>query len=221
MSFIQRDLERPAEQEQREAAHSRRLGLWLLAGAATAVLLLWWWTGPDAEAPGSGTQHPAVGRSLTYLALAPLTGTTQPVGLDDLAGKVTVINFWGPWCGYCLLEFPELVELEAHYRERPDFQFLSVASNPDPQDMSGLEGSVREVLRRQRAEFPTYRDPGGQTTLELIALAGLQHAFGYPATVLLGRDRTIRGLWIGYRSGDIRRLRQAIEAELRRNGSHS
>jgi thiol-disulfide isomerase/thioredoxin len=206
--------------DQSEAGRPGRRWLWLLAAAAVLFLVVWL-AGGDEELEGMGTRHPAVGRTLNGLDLVPLTGTTRPVRLEDLDGKVTVINFWGPWCGYCLLELPELAELEAHYRERPDFLFLSVASNPDPQDSRGLEASVKEVLRRQGADFPTYRDPGGQTTLQLIATAGLQRQFGYPATVLVGRDRTIRGLWIGYRNGDVRRLRLAIEAELMRTPSTS
>lgn len=201
-------------------ARPRRLWRWLLFAVAAGMLLRVWLAGHNNEAEGNGTRHPAVGRPLTALELVPLTGTTRPVGLEDLQEKVTVINFWGPWCGYCLLELPELAELEAHYRGRPDFLFLSVASNPDPQDSTGLAASVREVLRRQGADFPTYLDPGGRTTQKLIEAAGLD-GFGFPTTVLVGRDRTIRGVWIGYRSGDIRRLRLAVEAELMRTPSTS
>jgi thiol-disulfide isomerase/thioredoxin len=197
-----------------------RLRRWLLFAVVAALLLVVGLLRRDEEAEGNGTRHSAVGRPLTALELVPLTGTTRPVALEDLDGKVTVINFWGPWCGYCLLELPELAELEAHFRGRADFLFLSVASNPDPQDATGLAASVREVLRRQGAEFPTYRDPGGQTMRKLIEAAGLD-GFGFPTTVLVGRDRTIRGLWTGYRSGDIRRLRLAIEAELVRTHSTS
>jgi hypothetical protein len=99
--------------------------------------------------------------------------------------------------------------------------FLSVASNPDPWDTTGLATSVQEVLRRHRAEFPVYRDPGGQVARQLIAAAGGNLPLGFPTTVLVGPDRTIRGLWVGYRNGDIRRLRLAIEAELRRRSSTS
>jgi thiol-disulfide isomerase/thioredoxin len=202
-------------------APPRRLWRWLLVAVGVALLLGLWLAGRDDEADGNGTRHPAVGHALTALELVPLVGTSQTISLADLDGKVAVINLWGPWCGYCLLEFPELVELEAHYRQRPEFMFLSVASNPDPWDTTGLATSVQEVLRRHRAEFPVYRDPGGQVARQLIAAAGGNFPLGFPTTVLVGPDRTIRGLWVGYRNGDIRRLRLAIEAELRRRSSTS
>lgn len=219
MTLSEGHVDVPAEPS--DAGRPRRLWLWLMVAVAAALLVRVWLASRDGEMEGSGTRHPAVGRRLTGLELVPLTGTTQPLTLEDLGGKVTLINFWGPWCGYCLLELPELAELEAHYRERSDFLFLSVASNPDPHDPTGLEASVHETLRRHGAEFPTYRDPGGQTLRMLMTSAGLGPPLGFPTTVLVGRDRTIRGLWIGYRRGDVRRMQLAIEAELRRTPSDS
>jgi hypothetical protein len=47
----------------------------------------------------------------------------------------------------------------------------------------------------------------------LVQAAKLE-GFGYPATVVLGRDGAIRGLWIGYTPGDETAVRQAIEKSL-------
>ena len=41
---------------------------------------------------------------------------------------MTLVNFWGPWCPACGIEFPHLVELEEHFRTDPNFQFLSVST---------------------------------------------------------------------------------------------
>jgi thiol-disulfide isomerase/thioredoxin len=185
---------------------------WLLLIVALVVMLLVrvaFQRPPEAR----GDHHPAVGTKLTTLQLLPLTGDAQPVSEADLTGKVTLINFWGTWCGPCLVEFPHLVELVNHFRDQADFQFLSVSSNSDPYDEEGLAESTAQFLKQQQADFPTYRDPRGQSTMALVQAAKLD-GFGYPATVVLGRDGAIRGLWIGYTPGDEKAVRQVLEKAL-------
>jgi thiol-disulfide isomerase/thioredoxin len=160
-----------------------------------------------------GERHPAVGTKLPTFQLEPLTGEVRPASAADLAGKVTLVNFWGPWCGACVVEFPHLVEIEQHFRTKPGFQFFSVSSNFDPRDEQGLAESTEAFLKQQQADFPTYRDPQGATTISLVKAAEIEN-FGFPATVVFGRGGAIRGLWIGYVPGDELAVRKAIDAAL-------
>jgi thiol-disulfide isomerase/thioredoxin len=176
---------------------------------------------PDFTEPEQrGEHHPAAGTKLTRFHLEPLTGESREVSIGDLDDKVTLINFWGPWCGACVIEFPHLVELEKHFRSQPGFQFLSISSNYNPADETDLAENTERFLKQQQAEFPAYRDPQGQTTIALIQAAKIE-SFGYPATVLLGKGGVIRGVWIGYVPGDETALRQAIEKSLQANGNKS
>ena len=207
-----------AEQEQLPRQRSSpRLWLWLTLLAALVMATAWRIFGPHTpEEEGNGRKHPAVGTKFTAVTLEPLTGGSQPIGEADLAGKVTLINFWGTWCGPCRIEFPHLVELEEHFHSRADFQFLSVSSPGTPAGEATLRADTEHFLREQRATFRTFSDPEDKTKLALVAAARLDH-FGFPTTVLIGQDGTIRGLWDGYRPGDERHLERAIEAALRGN----
>ena len=161
--------------------------------------------------------HPAVGHRLERLHLEPLIGTDQPLSLGDLAGKVTLINVWGTWCGPCIIEFPHLKELAEHFRSEPDFRFVSISSSggPGPDD-ADLAANTEAFLREQQADFPAYADPLRETCNEIARVAGVA-GVPYPTTLILGRDGKVRALWFGYRDGLTTEMRDVIDAALREN----
>jgi thiol-disulfide isomerase/thioredoxin len=186
-----------------------------LAGLLALVLIFWKAKGPAIEI-ADGVKHPAVGQTLETFELQPLTGDPPPLGSADLAGQVTLINFWGPWCGPCQAEFPELYDLAQHLSDKPDFRFASVSCSGQlgSNELEGAE-STEQFLREQQATLSTYRDAQAVTRLALER-TGIVQNFAYPTTLLIGRDGTIRGLWEGYREGVVDDMLAATLAELKR-----
>src|SRR5687768_1388213 len=92
----------------------------LLVGLAVVMIVR---AGMTPKAEDLGEQHPAVGQRLTTFHLEPLTGDGRVVEIGDLTAKATLVNFWGPWCSACVVEFPHLVELEQHFRAESGFRF--------------------------------------------------------------------------------------------------
>jgi thiol-disulfide isomerase/thioredoxin len=106
----------------------------------------------SALAMAAGWQSdPAVGTRLTAQSSA-MTGNPPPVSLAELQDKVTLINFWGPWCGYCVVEFRTWSTRTALSRRAgvPVLWYPLI----DPPDEQGLLESTEEFLKQQRMSFP-------------------------------------------------------------------
>jgi len=205
-------------QEPPSPASHARVVLWLLLAVVLVALVMWRVYWPRTGRERNGSAHPAAGRKLNRLSLQPLTGKAKGVTADDLKGKVTLINYWGPWCGPCRIEFPHLYELRQSLRQQPAAQIVSVscsvyegAEDNAPDEIKATE----EFLREQNADMPTYFDPFFKSRRPLLETASLRE-FAYPTTVILDRSGTIRGLWQGYIPGDelaMHRLMKELVAE--------
>jgi cytochrome c biogenesis protein CcmG/thiol:disulfide interchange protein DsbE len=191
-----------------------RLAFIVLVGAAL-VLAVVAWRQQGEQGRGVGKKHPLVGKPYLPMELPPLTAKKY-VREADLKGKVVLVNFWGWWCGPCQIEFPHLMELEKGLRDNADFRFISVACSGERGEETDdeLRDRTAALLTERRANIPTYIDPWQAEQRHIAGLAG-QELFGYPLTVVIGRDGKIRGVWPGYLRGDELAMRAVIDEALK------
>ena len=173
----------------------------VVAGSLAALFVLPGLIQGPLDLDGRG----AVGRRLPDLRLQPLTGTDQPVALEDLAGQVAVVNFWGTWCPPCRMELPHIARLQETFGDRPDFRLLAVSCGPGgEEDLEELRANTAATLRQSGIEMPTYADPGFVTRR---AFDAVDEFSVYPTTFVMDRQGVIRGVWVKFD----RRMPPAIE----------
>jgi len=64
--------------------------------------------------------------------------------------KLRLINVWATWCGPCVIEFPDLVDLHRQFRKR-EFEVISVSM-----DLPNKQRQVEGFLAKQHASMTNY-----------------------------------------------------------------
>lgn len=125
----------------------------------------------------------------------------QAVALEQLKGKVTVVNFWATWCPPCRREIPDLVAAQKQYHERGVI-FLGIAVE-DNREL------VQEFARSYNINYPLVS--GKEQGIALLQKLGNQIA-GLPFTLVLDAQGRIITSRRGQMSAS--RLEQALQAAL-------
>jgi thiol-disulfide isomerase/thioredoxin len=149
-----------------------RAGRLLAAGALALV------------ASASGAQEPSRfvpwTRETPPLALKDVSGRT--INLEDLRGKVVLVNFWATWCEPCREEMPSMLALQRRFAGQP-LEVLAV-------NYGESASRVKEFLARERLPLTTLLDPGQQA-------ARAWRVRVLPGSFLVGRDGRVRFSVIG------------------------
>lgn len=182
------------------AAKDRQGAKWgvLLVLPVVLVALVVAYVGIKKQQPPTGIEK---GNAAPTFNLARYSGGT--VSLEDLRGKVVMLNFWATWCVPCVAEMPSLTGVARDY-ESKGFVFLAINLD-EPQ-----------TAREQVGLFVAQVAPGLAQSV-VFADASSTVAYGVedlPTTYLIGRNGRILTSHIGYVSQSL--LRKEIESALGR-----
>ncbi|MBI1367115.1 MAG: redoxin domain-containing protein [Planctomycetes bacterium] len=129
----------------------------------------------------------------------------HPVRLSDFRGRVVLVNFWATWCGPCIAEVPDLIEL--NQRRGDDLVVLGVAVDAVPHDHAHRPGDahdeaaererhvqqVRRIVKQYGINYPVLIDDTG------VASAAYR-AEGVPVSVWFDAEGRIARRLTGPRS---------------------
>lgn len=157
------------------------------------------------------SRPPVIGKKLAPLPIAPISNlAAAPLALE---GRVTLLNFWGTWCGPCRRELPGLARMATGLADDRRFQLVAVSvsggGGERPEDLAAETGAF---LFGQKLPISAYVFPDPLAADLLSMTLGLQ---AVPATYLIGADATVRRVWIGYRPQDEADMAAAIVSVLK------
>jgi thiol-disulfide isomerase/thioredoxin len=106
----------------------------------------------------------------------------QRVAVQDLRGRVVLLDFWATWCAPCLAEIPTIREVQRRFGDRVAIVGVSV----DVQDRA----SFIRWLRRQEIDWPQVFDGRGWTSPTVMPFELTR----VPFSVIVGTNGRVVGV---------------------------
>ena len=121
------------------------------------------------------------------------------VRLSQLKGNVVLMNVWATWCGPCKLELPIVQRMYDRYSDR---NFVVLAINVDAD-----RKRVAPFMKRYNISLPVY-SAAPEDVAQMTAM-------GIPSTFILGPDRILIDMAVGFSPDVEERWKKVVEKHLK------
>jgi thiol-disulfide isomerase/thioredoxin len=102
----------------------------------------------------------------------------QRISLDDLHGKVVLMDFWATWCGPCRAALPHMKEIAKKFQGQP-LIILSVSLDDD-------RAKWKDFIAKNEMTWPQYCDGGFEGSIaKMFAVRAIPHTFTIDADGVL------------------------------------
>ncbi len=126
----------------------------------------------------------------------------KPVTLADWKGSVVVLDFWATWCPPCRKSLPHLNQIsEDKDMQTAGLKVFAIDLNEDKDKVQGF-------INDKKFTFGVLLDTDG-------AIAKQFNVSGIPQTVIVGRDGTVKKVFVGFGDGSEELLKKAIQDALK------
>jgi thiol-disulfide isomerase/thioredoxin/Flp pilus assembly protein TadD len=119
------------------------------------------------------------------------------ITLEDLKGKVVMLDFWGTWCPPCVASVPELKNLYRRY-SKEQFVLIGISSDFD-------EAKWRDFTGKNRMLWPQYRDTD-RRILEAFSIRA------FPTYIIIDHEGILRFQSTGFGAAN---LDAAVKRQIR------
>jgi thiol-disulfide isomerase/thioredoxin len=105
---------------------------------------------PDAQRASRYISRPELARARMAPPFAVTTIDGQRISMDDLQGKVVLLDFWATWCGPCREALPHMLRVAKKFQGQP-LIILSISLDKD-------EKAWRSFVEKNGMTWLQYRD---------------------------------------------------------------
>jgi peroxiredoxin len=124
-----------------------------------------------------------VGKAAPDFSLTTTNG--QDIKLSELKGSVVVVDFWATWCPPCRASLPHIQHISQD-KSLADKGLKVLAVNAQEE-----KETIQGFLDKNHYTFTVPMDSEGK--------AGKSYAVsGIPTTILIGRDGSVKKVWVGF-----------------------
>ena len=134
--------------------------------------------GSKADTAAKLIENPRRAREVYAPDFSLTTADGEYVSLEDLHGKVLLLDFWGTWCPPCVASVPALRDLQRRFAKEPQFKMISVSSDSN-------EATWRAFIEKNQMGWTQYLDRDRH----------VQSAFGvraFPTYILIDAEGIVR-----------------------------
>ena len=114
-------------------------------------------------------------------------------------GQVVMLTFWGTWCGPCVKEIPDFIELYDKYNKE-GLEIVGIAIQ------SGSPENIKLFSEHYKINYPILTDINGNESYKAFSDYGTISGVGMravPTTFLIDRDGYIVKTYRGARPGNV------------------
>ena len=119
----------------------------------------------------------------------------KEVNLQDLKGKVAVVDFWATWCGPCIASFPGMQKAVNKYKDNPNVVFLFIDTW---ETGDNREKQVVDFIKSKNYNFNVLYDIPKMENAAEFAVVSSYKVEGIPTKFIIDADGNIRFKSVGF-----------------------
>jgi peroxiredoxin len=135
------------------------------------------------------------------------TSEGEYISLEDLRGKVVLLDFWATWCPPCVASTPAFRSLHKRFQKEPSFVMIAISSDREVEKW-------REFIAKNQMVWPQYRDRDFK----------VQRAFevrSFPTYIVIDHEGIVRFRTSGFGSSGTVSIEEAISKALKMKSKSS